>query len=132
LSNLIASGISAAGALDLRLPWKHTGGNANRNRVGRNAGENHRIGSNAHIVSYMNRSQNLGPRAYINTVAEDRRAPVAGMLQSHSNPVANDAIVSKDYVTTDDDSAEMVDAETPPKSDLAGKFDACQYLRNDF
>src|SRR5450631_1991581 len=54
------------------------------------------------------------------------------MLQSHGYSVSNDAIVSKDRVTTDDDSAEMLDSEPPAERNLTGKLDAGEYLGYDF
>ncbi len=105
------------------LSFKHASRNANGHAVGRNIREDHCVGPNAHIVSDMNWTQDFGAGANVNAVSQNRRTAATRMLQSHGYPVANHAIVSKDRVTTDDDSSEMIDSEPPPKRGcLAGKL----------
>src|ERR1700693_1373682 len=96
-----------------RSSWKHASRDTNGQGIRRHIRENHCVGSNDHIIPDLNRPQNLGAGAYVNAVAENWRAALTGMLQTHCYSVANDAIVSKNGVATDDDSAEMVDSEPP-------------------
>ena len=85
-----------------------------------------------HIVPDPDRTQNLSAGADVHPVPQARRSTVTGMLQSHGDPVANHAIVSKDRVPTDDDSSEMVDSEPPSQRYFAGKLDPCKDLRDGF
>jgi hypothetical protein len=109
---------------------KYTGRNTNGQTIGRHVSEDDRVGSNAYIVSNMNRPQYLCAGTYVNAISYNRRAAVACVLQSHSYSIPNDAIVSKNSVAADDDSAKMLDPEPAAKRHFTWKLDASKYLGN--
>jgi hypothetical protein len=110
------------------LAREHPSWNPDCDGVGWNVTENNSVGSNHHIISYLDRAKNLGAGAYIHAIANGRRSALAGIFQSHRNAIANDTIISKDRVTAYDDSTKVVNAKTPSKRDFTGKLDSGQYL----
>jgi hypothetical protein len=76
----------------------------------------------------VNRTEDFRACANIDPIAENGRAPLSGIPQAHRDPIANDAIIAKNRVATDDNSSEMIDTKTTADDGLTWKFNSCEYF----
>jgi hypothetical protein len=77
----------------------------------------------------VNVPKNLGSRANIGAVADDRGSTLACVAEPYRHSIADNTIISEDRVSTDDDSSEVIDPEAPSDFRFTGKFNPGQDLR---
>ena len=80
----------------------------------------------------MNGAKDLGAGADVDAVADDRRAALVGVAQTHGDAVADTAIVAENSISADDDAAEVVNHEAAAKCYFTWKLNSGQYFGQDF
>jgi len=86
--------------------------------------EDNGIRTNGNIIANANTSEQLCPSTNVDAVADAGGAAMVSIAQPHRDAIANDAIVTEDGITTDDNAPNMLDDKPVADDCLAWEFDA--------
>jgi hypothetical protein len=105
---------------------------SDRDGVGWHVRYHYRIGTDRDVVADTNRTEHLGARPNIYTIANYRGAALASRTKANRYAIAQDAIIAEYSVAADDNPTEVVDAESPSDRRLTRQFNSGQYFRHRF